>query len=58
MYQTGTHGSMGGRLTGPRSASYPIVRSRWVVRRMVGERFLMLDTTPMAANSVTMEEPP
>ena len=24
MYQTGTHGSMGGRLTGPRSASYPI----------------------------------
>ena len=27
-------------------------------RRMIGDRFLMLDTTPIAAYSVTMDEPP
>ena len=27
-------------------------------RRMTGDRFLMLDTTPIAAKSVTIDEPP
>ena len=33
MYQTGTHGSVGGRLANQSSASYPIVQRKGICRK-------------------------